>query len=460
MDSKNEGEGVVMLAENESSSDEESEAAEEEQQAMESDDESELDDDDDIYRTLVQDLQEGDEDDDRFLTINNIDEAQAILTNIDDFCQILADTFTKRRLDVIRLGDKRGGSRSQEEKIEISEENASTWNKLFSTLKGILGIGWINIHGSNLSGEVIARFLDVTSSFDDKPTGYKPTVHVHLPWWWTNEEDLTSLMKGLSSLENDLIYQMKLIGEYVGEESIASNGDILQLLRSCPWDKVALSGIAFTQEVSKELVDILSTDAFRSSSFAMNNCTFDSEGGELVARGLRDNTVLKSISLRNIWKDDDFCKALLHHLPSNAFAQELVCGDAPLGIAVSLIKSIAKGNNTLKRLHIFCIGNSEQLSYIQREDLKSVVSSSYTLEAVYLSRCSFDTITRLNKAGRRYLAEDAASRSKCIAVLAKVKNDLDCLFYHMRENPILCTGYTRSSDETNVGKTRKQSESC
>ena len=44
----------------------------------------------------------------------------------------------------------------------------------------------------------------------------------------------------------------------------------------------------------------------------------------------------------------------------------------------------------------------------------------------------FETILKLNWAGRRYLKEDATSRSKCIAVLAKVKDDINCLFFHLK----------------------------
>jgi hypothetical protein len=47
-------------------------------------------------------------------------------------------------------------------------------------------------------------------------------------------------------------------------------------------------------------------------------------------------------------------------------------------------------------------------------------------------------ILRLNKAGRGYFIHDPASREKGVEVLIQVSDDLDCLFYHLRENPLLC----------------------
>jgi hypothetical protein len=44
----------------------------------------------------------------------------------------------------------------------------------------------------------------------------------------------------------------------------------------------------------------------------------------------------------------------------------------------------------------------------------------------------------LNEAGRRYLIEDAGSIASGVEVLITVSEDLDCLFYHLLENPFLC----------------------
>jgi hypothetical protein len=49
-----------------------------------------------------------------------------------------------------------------------------------------------------------------------------------------------------------------------------------------------------------------------------------------------------------------------------------------------------------------------------------------------------NSILCLNKAGRRYMVEDPTSVGKGVQVLSKVRDDLDCLFLHLQENPLLC----------------------
>ena len=52
-----------------------------------------------------------------------------------------------------------------------------------------------------------------------------------------------------------------------------------------------------------------------------------------------------------------------------------------------------------------------------------------------------DIITSLNMAGRRYLLENGRGSGKKatgVHVLSFVVNDVDCLYYHLRENPSLC----------------------
>jgi hypothetical protein len=57
--------------------------------------------------------------------------------------------------------------------------------------------------------------------------------------------------------------------------------------------------------------------------------------------------------------------------------------------------------------------------------------------AVDLKR-SIETIVRLNGAGRNYLLDSPGNQIAGFSVLEQVNDDLDCLFYHLRENPLLC----------------------
>jgi hypothetical protein len=78
------------------------------------------------------------------------------------------------------------------------------------------------------------------------------------------------------------------------------------------------------------------------------------------------------------------------------------------------------------------------------EQLVSLVKKNYSLEVLDEGISSRDktgklcTLLRLNKGGRRYLIQGAASIAKGVEVLIGVSDDLGCLFYHLLENPTLC----------------------
>ena len=50
----------------------------------------------------------------------------------------------------------------------------------------------------------------------------------------------------------------------------------------------------------------------------------------------------------------------------------------------------------------------------------------------------FKMITSLNRSGRNYLVLERANKQKAVDVLGKVVDDLDCLYFHLRDNPVLC----------------------
>ena len=61
-------------------------------------------------------------------------------------------------------------------------------------------------------------------------------------------------------------------------------------------------------------------------------------------------------------------------------------------------------------------------------------------------------ITNLNQAGRNYLALDGGNKRKGVNVLGFVSQNLDCLYFHLRENPLLCD---RNDDLSPPRKKRK-----
>ena len=126
---------------------------------------------------------------------------------------------------------------------------------------------------------------------------------------------------------------------------------------------------------------------------------------------------------------------------------------------VELIKNIARKNNSIQVIQIMQTLHATQLSGKDRIELQQALQENYTLANIEFAHENLDpTIPLLDQAGRRYLKEDAASKLKCIAVLAKVKHHLNCLFFHLRENPILCTGADDVSN-SQASKKRKAGDS-
>jgi len=151
-------------------------------------------------------------------------------------------------------------------------------------------------------------------------------------------------------------------------------------------------------------------------------------------------------------------------LPANTSIETLFIGPGfgsrPSADTTDLFKSICLGNQTIKNLTI--CDDPEFDEYLETDEKKqeweNALRQNHSLESIEVGRhpiSSFQPILQLNKAGRRYLAEDATSCSKCIAVMAKVKEELDCLYLHMRENPILCMNSDRDA-AAQVSSDKKQ----
>jgi hypothetical protein len=108
---------------------------------------------------------------------------------------------------------------------------------------------------------------------------------------------------------------------------------------------------------------------------------------------------------------------------------------------LSAIESLQM-NTTLKMLRFYPIFDVSRDDEITR--LIKLVKKNYGLEDLDEGWFSYDktgelrTLLRLNRAGRHYLIQDMGSIPKGVEVLVAVRDHLDCLFYHLRENPLLC----------------------
>ena len=82
-----------------------------------------------------------------------------IFANIDEFCEAVSNAEGIKNID---LGDVQGDD-AEGPKLEITEDNASSWNKLFHTFSNVSSVEEVVVGGYNLSGSLVARFVDAVS---------------------------------------------------------------------------------------------------------------------------------------------------------------------------------------------------------------------------------------------------------------------------------------------------------
>jgi hypothetical protein len=124
---------------------------------------------------------------------------------------------------------------------------------------------------------------------------------------------------------------------------------------------------------------------------------------------------------------DEIDDALVDLTQSNVSQLKTIC----LGFPVRTTKARV----SFPRILPSCMTNYTLLVY-----LKPGVHVDYDDEDPWCDsfRQNIDMLTRLNKSGRCYLTTDAASQAAGLRVLGDVGRDLNCLYFHLQENPILC----------------------
>jgi hypothetical protein len=169
---------------------------------------------------------------------------------------------------------------------------------------------------------------------------------------------------------------------------------------------------------------------------------------------LRDNKTLKSLVITACVRAVGphvvtFCFDTVAMLKDNCSLECLDIRDRFKGFGVLCLDNYftalesLQHNTTLKKLLLYpkldLVGKDGKM-----EHFISLVKKNYGLESLDEGFYAHDktgelrTILRLNQAGRRYLIEDAGSIASGVEVLVDVREDLDCLFYHLLENPFLC----------------------
>jgi hypothetical protein len=163
---------------------------------------------------------------------------------------------------------------------------------------------------------------------------------------------------------------------------------------------------------------------------------------------LRDNKTLKSLKIRVINWSPPFATFYFDMVAMLKDNKSLECLDLKChgGLRVDsyfTALETLQHNTALKTLLLHPNLNSISEDG-EMKRLISIVKKNYGLQSLDEDFYAHDktgelhTILRLNQAGRRYLIEDAGSISSGVEVLITVSEDLDCLFYHLLENPLLC----------------------
>ena len=74
----------------------------------------------------------------------------------------------------------------------------------------------------------------------------------------------------------------------------------------------------------------------------------------------------------------------------------------------------------------------------------------------YPDKKTIDCVLRLNNCNRWYLQDDPGNKRAGLQLLADVGDDLDCIFYHLRENPLLvwhgCAASCKQAELTRPSK--------
>jgi hypothetical protein len=184
-------------------------------------------------------------------------------------------------------------------------------------------------------------------------------------------------------------------------------------------------------------------------SLELGNAPLLDDNADLWRRGfsfLRTNKALKSLVVdMNIGVMESCLYAfridIVAMLQDNTSLESLsiFCGyrlkaDEYIGLVTAL-----QHNTTLKSLKLFRDAEI-RLTEDGDKQMASLLKKNYALESLDLSYHARDVgaILQLNRAGRRYLIEDGSSISKGVEVLSRVKDDINCIFLHLLENPRLC----------------------
>lgn len=387
---------------------------------------------------------------------------------LDKFLDVFCDSLEKSNSHIshISLGDGEG---LEWPPLELTDgDEGDKWEKLFQSLAKLNQVESLTLKGYTLSIEMMTRILQALPGVSE--------VEIRLPCWILTEESLRPLLQVLSSHSCQSIHleingnipstASDVVGNIAVERKMLSELLCLNRLR-----ELSIQNLNLALDTCVEVSTHLSSNSCSTIYLRIDSCEFQDEGGRLVAGAFRSNSILQELILTNVFGDNAFTDELARSLPLNQSIQEFSIE----GFDVSwlpriqhLLKCIAQQNRTMKAFSAFAPLFNWEYTETQEQELRLALQDNYTLEDIFVGMAiPCHEIMLLNKAGRRYLIDQenggASNKTKCIEVLSHeyVQDELDCLFYHLRENPVLFTGTSsdRTSPETSNDRKRKADDS-
>jgi hypothetical protein len=105
-------------------------------------------------------------------------------------------------------------------------------------------------------------------------------------------------------------------------------------------------------------------------------------------------------------------------------------------ITITCLKMAADEPTHDCSLLVEAVKNSYTIQHLRLVSTRDVSNQDDSWDADTMANISM--IFRLNRSGRVYMEADASNQSEGLKVLGAVSEDLDCLYFHLRENPLLC----------------------
>ena len=215
----------------------------------------------------------------------------------------------------------------------------------------------------------------------------------------------------------------------------------------------------------------------------------------LLSPSLESNTSLIVLQVGGYYLSAKVLADGMQALRDNHTLEDLVLDVLEENSADVLVACICslEGNRGLKTLHVTC-GESNAGPYLSVEQGRSIIpslranftlctcplvivsppaedvaevdspssssSSSSSSESVdnkntedqnsdpNLVRREIGAFLRLNSVGREYMLEENPKKEEGVALLGNVSDNLDCIYFHLRENPGLCSGVRKISPQS------------